>query len=101
MPERTEAPTPHRIAEARRKGQVARSVEVNTALLLVTGFWMMGPMTRRLASELGTLTRECLTCLWLAKRRGSELAETRTLQARLSQQMPGDPQPCRSNYRQL
>jgi flagellar biosynthesis protein FlhB len=63
MPERTEAPTPHRIAEARRKGQVAHSGEVNTALLLAIGFWMLGPMTRRLASELGTLTRECLTSL--------------------------------------
>ena len=63
MPERTEAPTPHRIAEARRKGQVARSVEVNTALLLVIGFWMMGPMTQRLASELSALTRECLSNL--------------------------------------
>lgn len=63
MPERTEAPTPHRIAEARRKGQVARSVEVNTALVLVTGFWMMGPMTQRLASELGALTRDCLSSL--------------------------------------
>jgi len=63
MPERTEAPTPHRIAEARRKVQVARSVEVNTALVLVTGFWMMGPMTQRLASELGALTRDCLSSL--------------------------------------
>lgn len=61
MPEKTEAPTPHRLAEARRKGQVARSVEVNTALLLMAGFWMLGPMTRRLASELGALARHFLT----------------------------------------
>jgi len=63
MPEKTEAPTPHRLAEARRKGQVARSVEVNTALLLVVGFWMLGPMAQRLETELGTLARECLGSL--------------------------------------
>ncbi|HHX43208.1 MAG TPA: flagellar biosynthesis protein FlhB [Chloroflexi bacterium] len=61
MPERTEAPTPHRIAEARRKGQIARSTEINTALLLLAGFWMLGPMAQRLASELAHMTRECFT----------------------------------------
>ena len=60
MPEKTEAPTPRRLAKARTEGQVARSVEVNTAVLLVVAFWLLGPMSRRLAHELGTFTRVCL-----------------------------------------
>lgn len=59
MPEKTEAPTPRRLTEARQKGQVARSAEVNTALLLVVGFWLLGPMGRRLAHEVGVFARWC------------------------------------------
>jgi len=36
--ERTEQATPKRREEARKRGQVARSVEVNSALMLLTGF---------------------------------------------------------------
>ena len=60
MPEKTEAPTPRRLAKARTEGQVAKSIEVTTALVLVVGFWLLGPLGRRLAHELGTFTRECL-----------------------------------------
>jgi flagellar biosynthetic protein FlhB len=43
--ERTEDPTPKRIADARKKGDVARSKELNTVLMLLTslaGFAMLG-----------------------------------------------------------
>lgn len=46
--ERTEAPTPRRRAEARRKGQVAKSAEINSAALLLVAFWLLnitGPQT--------------------------------------------------------
>jgi flagellar biosynthetic protein FlhB len=41
---RTEAPTPRRLSEARDKGQIARSMELNTAVIILAGFWLMyGP----------------------------------------------------------
>ena len=47
MAEKTEAPTPRRLQEARERGQVARSVELNSALiLLIVGLWIIpGPGT--------------------------------------------------------
>lgn len=36
-PSKTEKPTPHRIKEAREKGQVARSVEINSVVVLLAG----------------------------------------------------------------
>ncbi|RMF05730.1 MAG: flagellar biosynthesis protein FlhB [Chloroflexi bacterium] len=41
MDDRTEAPTAKRRSEARQKGQVAKSVEVNTALLVLMAFWLL------------------------------------------------------------
>lgn len=41
MDDRTEAPTGKRRSEAREKGQVAKSVEVNTALLVLVAFWLL------------------------------------------------------------
>ncbi len=64
--DKTEAPTPRRRQDARKKGQVAKSMEINTALILLSSFWVlkaMGPgsakmyealMTRSFSS-LGTL----------------------------------------------
>jgi len=61
MPEKTEAPTPRRLAKARREGHVAKSAEVNTALLLVVAFWLLRPMGTRLAHELAAFARFCLS----------------------------------------
>jgi len=36
-PSKTEKPTPHRIKEARERGQVARSVEINSVVVLMAG----------------------------------------------------------------
>ncbi len=44
MSNKTEAPTPRRIEDARKEGQVARSQELNTAvLLLAAAFLLRGP----------------------------------------------------------
>ncbi|MFN7036216.1 MAG: EscU/YscU/HrcU family type III secretion system export apparatus switch protein, partial [Bellilinea sp.] len=44
MSNKTEAPTPRRIEDARKEGQVARSQELNTAaLLLAVAFLLRGP----------------------------------------------------------
>jgi flagellar biosynthetic protein FlhB len=44
MSEKTEAPTPKRINEMRSKGQVVRSQELNTAIILITGVLILsGP----------------------------------------------------------
>lgn len=43
MSEKTEQPTPKKRNEALEKGQVPKSKEVNTALLLLAGAWVVGP----------------------------------------------------------
>jgi flagellar biosynthetic protein FlhB len=44
MADKTEAPTPHRLEEARKEGQVVRSQELNTAvIILVSAFLLRGP----------------------------------------------------------
>lgn len=52
--ERTESPSPKRRSEARKKGQVAKSTEVNSVLVLLTGLLLLlvlGPwMFRRLGA---------------------------------------------------
>jgi flagellar biosynthetic protein FlhB len=39
--ERTEKATPRRREEARRRGQIAKSVEINSAALMLTAFWLL------------------------------------------------------------
>lgn len=39
--DRTEAATPYRRREARRKGQVAKSVEINSAVIILAAFWLL------------------------------------------------------------
>jgi flagellar biosynthetic protein FlhB len=44
MSERTEAPTPRKLQEAREEGRIARSIELNTAvIMLVSAFLLRGP----------------------------------------------------------
>lgn len=61
MSERTEAPSGKRLGEARSRGQVARSVELNTAAALLVGFWLLNGPGLELARELETIMREALT----------------------------------------
>ena len=55
MAERTEAPTPRRREDARRKGQVAKSVEVNSALGLLAGFWLLSSTGSKIALSMKSL----------------------------------------------
>ena len=44
MAEKSEAPSGHRLAEARSRGQVMKSIEINAALALLVGAWLLqGP----------------------------------------------------------
>lgn len=56
MADKTEAPTPHRLEEARKEGQVARSQELNTAaIILVSAFLLRGP-----GAQLGTAFKDVM-----------------------------------------
>ncbi len=50
--EKTEAPTPRRREEARKKGQVARSTEVTSTLVLFAGLAVIGSMGGGVAEQL-------------------------------------------------
>jgi len=59
--ERTEKATPRRRRESRKKGHVARSMEINTVLILLAGLislWLFGPLVYRQLVDLvvGTFT---------------------------------------------
>ncbi len=54
--ERTEPATPRRRQEARRKGQVARTVELGSALILLTGFSALYLMAPGAAREIAAST---------------------------------------------
>lgn len=75
MSERTEAPTPRRMGEARQRGEVARSPEVNAAVALLVGFWLLRGAGPRLAGALQALVRDVVLDLpldlhgaWLRER---------------------------------
>ncbi len=61
--ERTEAATPRRRAEARERGQVLKSVEVNTAVVLLAGAWMLQSMAPAIGTMLLDLLRHTFTHL--------------------------------------
>jgi len=63
LAERTEAPTPRRRAEARKKGQIAKSPEINTAFILLLGFFLLQTTGPRLFSGMAMLTRDFLSHL--------------------------------------
>lgn len=61
--EKTEAPTPRRREEARRRGQVARTGELGTALVLLSGFGVGAMLAGSGAQNLLNLTRHYLGSL--------------------------------------
>ncbi|MEW5956483.1 MAG: flagellar biosynthesis protein FlhB [Chloroflexota bacterium] len=63
MSERTEAATPYRRQEARDKGQVAKSVEINSALMMVTTFWLLTIITPYTYNALSTLMQRSFSAL--------------------------------------
>ncbi|HKQ46538.1 MAG TPA: flagellar biosynthesis protein FlhB [Phycisphaerae bacterium] len=59
--DKTEAPTPRRRTEAREKGQVARSTDLNSALLLLGAMLALRGLGPRLMQSLLGVMRESLT----------------------------------------
>lgn len=58
---RTEAPTPRRLEDARRRGQVAKSVEVSNAAILLTTFGVLSVVGAGLITELAMFMRDFLS----------------------------------------
>lgn len=58
---RTEAPTPRRLEDARRRGQVAKSVEISNAAILLATFGVLSVVGGRLITELAMFMREFLS----------------------------------------
>lgn len=73
MSEKTEAPTARRLQDARERGQIARSIELNAAAALIGGIWLLQGPGAQLAKSLSDLMRETvsnltmqeLTDIWL------------------------------------
>lgn len=63
MPEKTEAPTPRKIQEARKEGMVALSQELNAAALLLIGTWLLVSPGRRMVSDLQMILSDAITNL--------------------------------------
>ncbi len=63
MADKTEAPTGSRIREARERGQVARSIEMNAAVGLVASIWLLTGIGKDMVSGLGDLMRYTVTNL--------------------------------------
>jgi flagellar biosynthesis protein FlhB len=63
MADKTEAPTSGRIRDARERGQVARSIEMNAAVSLVAGIWLLTGIGKNMVSGLGDLMRYTVTNL--------------------------------------
>jgi flagellar biosynthetic protein FlhB len=73
MADKTEAPTSSRIHDARERGQVARSIELNAAVALISGIWLLSGPGKNLAQAMGDLIKYSvanlptyeITDLWL------------------------------------
>jgi flagellar biosynthetic protein FlhB len=63
MSEKTEAPTPRRLAEARERGQIARSVELNAAAALIGAIWLLQGPGKAMAGNLGDVIRATIHSL--------------------------------------
>ncbi|HEX7556172.1 MAG TPA: EscU/YscU/HrcU family type III secretion system export apparatus switch protein, partial [Leptolinea sp.] len=76
MADKTESPTSSRIHDARERGQVARSIELNAAAGLVAGIWLLSGPGKNLVSGLSDLIRftatnlptDEITGIWLKER---------------------------------
>lgn len=75
MSNKTEAPTPRRIEEARQEGQVARSQELNTAVLLLAAAFLLRGPGKEINTSFTTLITQSL-----AQIPGAEIGEKWLLQ---------------------
>ena len=57
MADKTESPTSGRIREARERGQVARSMELNAAVTLIASIWLLSGIGKNMVTGLGDLMR--------------------------------------------
>lgn len=81
--EKTEQPTPKKLADARSEGQVAVSPEVNTALLLLLGLIAIGMCVPWLFQAAAVSVRTCIV-----EDLGRELTETSALQTMITLATP-------------
>jgi len=63
MADKTEAPTASRIREARERGQVARSIELNAAVGMIASIWVISGVGKNLVVGLSDLMRYTVTNL--------------------------------------
>ena len=73
--ERTEAPTGKRLNEARSRGQIARSPEINTAVGLLVGFWLLRSSAPRLVETLETIMKQTVSSLPTGELTGAVLIQ--------------------------
>lgn len=73
MSDRTEAPTPRRREEARRKGQVIKSTEINSAAILLAAFWLLNTVGPDVVETMRTLMQRSFIALATASFIHSEL----------------------------
>ncbi|MGE4159515.1 MAG: EscU/YscU/HrcU family type III secretion system export apparatus switch protein [Planctomycetota bacterium] len=59
--EKTEEPTARRLEEARERGQVARSQDLNAAVILLASMLLLAALGDGMGSRLVEFTRECFT----------------------------------------
>ncbi|MDU5781159.1 MAG: flagellar biosynthesis protein FlhB [Pantoea sp.] len=59
--EKTEAPTPHRLEKARKEGQIPRSKELTSLLLLLTGWALLSMAGEHMVRQLARLLRQGLS----------------------------------------
>jgi flagellar biosynthetic protein FlhB len=60
MADKTEAPTPRRKEQAREKGQVAHSIELNAAAIMFVGAILISGPARTLAQQMGAMMTQML-----------------------------------------
>jgi len=63
MADKTEAPTPHRLQEAREEGQVVRSQELITAVVILSGAFLLRGPGKQLGLNFESLVIETITTL--------------------------------------
>tara|TARA_A100001015_G_scaffold309446_1_gene408935 strand:+ start:4494 stop:5564 length:1071 start_codon:yes stop_codon:yes gene_type:complete len=63
--EKTEEPTPHKLSEARKKGQIAKSKELTAAVLMIVSFYSLKIFAIHIWENLSMLTRSIMEAITL------------------------------------
>lgn len=59
--EKTEEPTPHKLREARKKGQISKSKELTSAILLLVAFYSLQFSAKNIWTQLSNIMYICLS----------------------------------------